>query len=197
MLLRHRIKRLRNMAQEAARLIRVRLLSWDSIRLSWRMHGLNPKRSGTAWREVELTYRMDLETAGRSPSPHHPRSEAFPNGYVERTETVRISRDYLDVIFDFVADYVVNLYQNIFVTTRCNHPHQHVRVEVDGDEEVGYVIQHRCNICRGYIAEEDVDQYLPEILRRPDLIMPANRPAFMDDEMFEKNKLSLENWQHS
>src|SRR3546814_11874949 len=94
MLVQYRIKRLRNMAQEFARLVRVQLLSWDSLRLNWRMNGLDKKRSGMPWREVEITYHMDLETAGRAPSDHYPRSKAFPGGYVERrSEERRVGKE--------------------------------------------------------------------------------------------------------
>src|SRR3546814_4002530 len=87
------------------------------------------------WREVEITYHMDLETAGRAPSDHYPRSKAFPGGYVERTENIRVARDYLDVVFDFVFDILRTFWKNVFITSRCSHPHQYVRQEWDGDQD--------------------------------------------------------------
>src|SRR3546814_17448047 len=79
------------------------------------MNVLDKKRSGMPWREVEITYHMDLETAGRAPSDHYPRSKAFPGGYVERTAHIRISRDYLVVGFDFVFDILRTFWKNVFV----------------------------------------------------------------------------------
>src|SRR3546814_16618627 len=73
MLVQYRIKRLRNMAQEFARLVSVQLLSWDSLRLNLRMNGLAKQRSGMPLREVAITYHMDLETAGRAPSDQNGR----------------------------------------------------------------------------------------------------------------------------
>src|SRR3546814_12676652 len=96
-------------------------------------------------REVEITYHMDRETAGRAPSDHYPRSKAFPGGYVERTENIRVARDYLDVVFDFVFDILRTFWKNVFITSRCSHPHQYVRQEWDGDQDVGYIKQHRCS----------------------------------------------------
>ena len=192
MLLEFRIKRLRKMAQEFARLVRVQLLSWDSIRLNWRMNGLDKKQSGMPWREVEITYHMDLETAGRAPSDRYPRSKAFPRGYVERTEKVRVSRDYLDVVFDFVFDILRTFWKNVFITSRCSHPHQYVRQEWDGDQDVGYIQQHRCSRCHDYISCDDIDQYLPEQLRRPDLILFAPKPVFMEDEPLDEDEQRLE-----
>src|SRR3546814_4710169 len=92
MLVQYRIKRLRNMAQEFARLVRVQLPSWDSLRLNWRMNGLDKKRSGMPWREVEITYHMDLETAGRAPSDHYPRSKARSEEHTSELQSLmRIS----------------------------------------------------------------------------------------------------------
>src|SRR3546814_6114047 len=65
MLVQYRIKRLRNMAQELARLVRVQLLSWDSLRLNWRMNGLDKKRSGMRSEEQtsELQSLMRISSA--------------------------------------------------------------------------------------------------------------------------------------
>lgn len=178
MLLKLRIKRLRNMASEWLRLTRVRLLSWDSIRIHWRMYGLNSKASGMSFRELELVYLSPV-APNRYSEGHN---SDFPRGFTSRTETIKIKRDYLDVVLDFIADYVRNFYRNIFVTARCSHPHYDVRQEWDGDEEVGYVQQHRCRRCSDYISGNDIDQYLPEHERRPDLIHLEPKPFLMEDE---------------
>src|SRR3546814_19523669 len=95
-----------------------------------------------------------------------PICKALPGGYVERTENIRVARDYLDVVFDFVFDILRTFWKNVFITSRCSHPHQYVRQEWDGDQDVGYIKQHRCSRCHDYIYGNDIDQYLPEQMRR-------------------------------
>src|SRR3546814_15463029 len=98
---------------------------------------------------------MDLEPAGRAASDHYPRSKAFPGGYVERTENIRVARDYLDVVFDFVFDILRTFWKNVFITSRCSHPHQSVSQEWDGVQDVGYLKQHRCSRCHDYNTGND------------------------------------------
>src|SRR3546814_7894836 len=71
-----------------------------------------------------------------------------------------------DVVFDFVFDILRTFWKNVFITNRCSHPHQYVRQEWDGDQDVGYIKQHRCSRCHDYISGNDIDQYLPEQMRR-------------------------------
>lgn len=44
--------------------------------------------------------------------------------------------------------------------------------EWDGDNDYGWYKQHCCNRCGGYVGNpnDDVDRYLPQDQRRPDLI---------------------------
>src|SRR3546814_14450957 len=90
-----------------------------------------------------------------------PICKALPGGYVERSENIRVERDYLDAVFDFVYDILRTFWKNVFITSRCSHPHQYVRQEWDGDQDVCYIMQHGCSRCHDYIYGNDNDKDLP------------------------------------
>lgn len=92
-------------------------------------------------------------------------------------DLIQIKRDGVDAVIDFVSYYVSLYYDNVFNVERCNHPHASVRLEWDGDSDVGYCSQLRCSKCGGYLNNEtEVDRYLPEDMRQPNAIERDPRP---------------------
>lgn len=167
MKLKYRWQMLTNMAAETWRLLGL-WASLESVQRHWGMAN-NKGFSGQGHRLVTMSNGKYL---GRDMRPTNFCGDAF-----------EVPRDHLDIIWDFCADYMKTLYENVWKHERCSHPHEDVVVEWDGDEEIGWIKRTRCWKCGGaYLGgPEDVDRYMDEEDRRPDLITVRPEPGYPQD----------------
>jgi hypothetical protein len=94
-------------------------------------------------------------------------------------EYLEVRRDALDMLIDFVGNWVGTYVNNVFKVEMCNHPHDQVYEDWDGDSDYGYVMQRRCYKCHGYLSDDpnEIDRYTTE--RNPDGIHRAGaRPVY-------------------
>lgn len=164
----------RNMWTEFKRVMSVCIFNWQSTRSAWRMASIRDDHLGRPHRPILCSDGTFL----KDPDKHNQWS--YQN-------SLYVKRDYFDWVWDFLADRIGLVLNNVFVVERCNHPHDEVIEDWDGDSEVGYIKQVECRKCRGYLgSRDDVDRYLPADQRKPDMIreyaMPKNKPYSASDE---------------
>lgn len=83
-----------------------------------------------------------------------------------------VKNDAADRLFERLSIFWKDIVEIAVRRSVCTHPHESVFEEIEGDDEIGFVTQTRCENCGCYVDLEEIDRYRPEQDRRQDDISP-------------------------
>jgi len=83
-----------------------------------------------------------------------------------------VKNDAADRLFERISIFWRDLIRYGIRPAVCTHPHESVYKELEGDDEIGFITQKRCECCGGYVSKETIDRYRSEQDRRPNDISP-------------------------